>query len=125
MAETDELNSAISELDDGYLQAQLLLAVGRAGREEPRRAGFWHAMAGLLAAEQQRRRQGEELTGPQESVLSDDVAAALAHGQEGLRLDSDTLDAQYQDAIGGFPAPAGLAPLVGAEAPADGGSPSA
>ncbi|HET7487430.1 MAG TPA: hypothetical protein VFJ85_05830 [Acidimicrobiales bacterium] len=100
-------------MDDGYLQAELLLAVGRAGREEPRRAGFWHAMAGLLAAEQQRRRQGAELTGPEESVLSDDVAAALEYVQEQLRLDSETLTAQYQDAIGGFPAPAGQAPLVG------------
>lgn len=112
MADTDDLTAAISELDDGYLQAELLLAVGRAGREEPRRAGFWHALAGLLASEQQRRRQGEELTGPAESSLDDGAAAAIEHIREQLRLDSQSLAAQYADATGGFPAPAGEAPPV-------------
>lgn len=114
MPDATDLASAISELDEGYLRAQLLLAVGRAGREEPRRAGFWHALAGLLAAEQQSRRQGAELTGATDAEDDDEegVEAALDHVRDQLRLDAETLEAQYADAIGGFPAPAGQAPLV-------------
>ena len=113
MPEPADLVTAISDLDDGYLQAQLLLAVGRAGREEPQRAGFWHALAGLLAAEQQGRRQGADLARASGATTETaDVAAALDQVREELRRDAETLEAQYADAIGGFPAPAGQAPLL-------------
>lgn len=108
------LASAISDLDDGYLRAQLLLAVGRASREEPRRAGFWHALAGLLAAEQQQRQQSAGLTGTTTAQAGDEAAtsSALEAALEELRSDAATLEAQYADATGAFPAPAGQAPLV-------------
>jgi hypothetical protein len=111
MPESADLASAISDLDDGYLQAQLLLAVGRASREAPQRAGFWHALAGLLAAEQQLRRQGAQLGGQGEDRPGD-MGATLDEVREELRRDAETLDAQYADAAGEFPSPAGQAPLV-------------
>jgi len=111
MPDAPDLASAVSDLDDGYLQAQLLLAVGRASREEPRRAGFWHALAGVLAAEQQQRRQSAELTG-QAPDEAQDMAIALQQVTDELRLDAETLGTQYADATGEFPAPAGQAPLV-------------
>lgn len=104
--------SAVSELDDGYLRAQLLLAVGRASREEPRRAGFWHALAGLLAAEQQQRQQSAGLTGTTPADDAAGASSALEAVLEELRRDAETLEAQYADATGEFPAPAGQAPLV-------------
>jgi hypothetical protein len=55
MAESAELTSAIAELDDGYLKAMLLLAVRLASSEDPRRSGFWHALAVALADEQEKR----------------------------------------------------------------------
>lgn len=108
------LAAAISDLDDGYLQAQLLLAVGRASREEPRRASFWHALAGLLAVEQQQRQQSAGLTGSPTTQADDAGGApsALAAVLEELRHDAETLEAQYADATGEFPTPAGQAPLV-------------
>lgn len=111
MADTNELTAAIAELDDGYLQAQLLLSVGRAGRDEPRRAAYWHALAGLLAEEQQRRRQGVELTGESDGDAAE-MTATLDHVREELRLDAETLEARWLDATGGFPTPAGQAPPI-------------
>ena len=61
MPETADLSSAVAELDDGYLKVLLLLAVRRARSEEPRRAGFWHALAVSLAEEQETRRSAAEL----------------------------------------------------------------
>ncbi len=95
MAETpSDLAAAVSELDDGYLRVQLLLAVRRASTDEPRRAGMWHALAALLADEQQRRRQSDELTG----VLTDDSvlpsASVVAEVKEELRLDAEALEAE-------------------------------
>ncbi|MGI8686910.1 MAG: hypothetical protein ACR2MO_17775 [Acidimicrobiales bacterium] len=113
MPDTPDLVAAISDLDDGYLQAQLLLAVSRASREEPRRAAFWHAMAAMLAAEQQQRRQSAGLTGDVDGEAGGaDMASALEQIRDELRLDAETLGAQYADATGAFPAPAGQAPLV-------------
>ena len=90
MADTSELAAAVSELDDGYLRVQLLLAVRRASTDEPRRAGMWHALAGILAAEQQRRR--DEASGA--SPSADDglpPASAVAEVRKELRLDADAL----------------------------------
>lgn len=114
MPADNALASAISDLDDGYLRAQLLLAVGRASREEPRRAGFWHALAGLLAAEQQQRQQSAGLTGTATAQADDPggTSSALEAVLEELRRDAETLEAEYADATGEFPTPAGQAPLV-------------
>ena len=51
----------MTELDDGYLKVLLLLSLRRARSEEPRRAGFWHALAVALAEEQETRRGAAEL----------------------------------------------------------------
>ena len=56
-----DLNQAVAELDDGYLKVLLLLAVRRTRSEEPRRSGFWHALAVALAEEQETRRSAAEL----------------------------------------------------------------
>ena len=89
MAETSSgLEGALSELDDGYLRLQLLLAVRRASTDEPRRAGMWHALAGMLAAEQQRRR-GAAGGPPTEDTLP--PASVVAEVREELRLDAEAL----------------------------------
>ena len=94
MAEpTSDLVEAISAVDDGYLRVQLLLAVRRAGTDEPRRAGMWHALAALLAAEQQRRRQSDELTGGGEADQLP-PASVVAEVKEELRLDAEALEAE-------------------------------
>jgi hypothetical protein len=61
MPESSDLTSAVAELDDGYLRVLLLLAVRRTRSEEPRRAGFWHALAVALAQEQETRRGAAQL----------------------------------------------------------------
>jgi hypothetical protein len=118
MPDAADLASAISELDDGYLQVQLLLAVRRAGSQEPRRAAMWHALARLLAEEQQRRRQSTQLTGEAgPGEIADEGRSAVDDVREELRRDADAIDAEYEDAAADFPAPAGQAPLVQPEAP--------
>lgn len=114
MPDTPDLASAIADLDDDYLQVQLLLAVRRAGTEEPRRAGLWHALAGLLAAEQQSRRQSSQLTGAgaPAAVVDHDLTSTLESVREELRRDAAAIEAEYGDAAGEFPNPAGQAPLV-------------
>ena len=92
---TADLEAAIAALDDGYLRCQLMLAVRRAGTDEPRRAGVWHALAALFAAEQQRRRQTDELTGggnDEADLLP--PASVIAEVQEELRLDAEALKAE-------------------------------
>ena len=108
----DTLTDAIADLDDDYLRVQLLLAVRRAGSEQPRRAGLWHALAGLLAAEQQRRRQSTQLTGGAGEADVPDGVSAVDDVREELRRDVEALDAEYGDAQGEFPTPAGQAPPV-------------
>ncbi len=61
MPESADVTSAVSDLDDGYLKVLLLLAVRRTRSEEPRRAGFWHALAVALAEEQETRRSAAAL----------------------------------------------------------------
>jgi len=95
MAEpTSDLVAALTELDDGYLRVQLLLAVRRAGTDEPRRAGMWHALAALLASEQQRRRQSDELTGGSRGEDPLPPASVVAEVTEELRLDGEALRAE-------------------------------
>ncbi len=108
MADSD-LADAIADLDDGYLHLQLLLAVRRAGSQVPRRAGLWHALAGMLAAEEQRRGQSQKLTGDASAA---DVPSAVEDVREELRRDAEAIEAEYGDAVGEFSQPAGQAPLV-------------
>ena len=110
MPETPDLAAAIADLDDGYLHLQLLLAVRRAGNEEPRRAALWHSLAGLLAAEQQSRQQTSALTG--EGGAGGDLSAVIAAVREELRRDAEAIEGDYSDAMGEFPQPAGKAPFV-------------
>ena len=113
MPETD-LAAAIADLDDDYLHIQLLLAVRRAGNEEPRRAGMWHALAGLLAAEQQNRSQSTQLTGQSGATGEPGapIQSTLESVREELRRDAAAIEAEYGDAAGEFPNPAGQAPFV-------------
>lgn len=113
MPETD-LASAIADLDDDYLQIQLLLALRRAGGEEPRRAALWHALAGLLAAEQQNRSQSSQLTGDSGAAgePGGSIQETLDSVREELRRDAAAIEAEYGDLAGEFPNPAGQAPFV-------------
>lgn len=112
MPDTPDITSAIADLDDGYLRVQLLLAVRRAGNEEPRRAALWHALAGLLAAEQQRRGQSAQLTGDSATGGDATIQETLDSVREELRRDAAAIEAEYGDAAGEFPNPAGQAPFV-------------
>ncbi len=90
---------AVAELDDGYLRAQLFLAVRRASSDEPRRAALWHSIARLLAAEQQRRQE----TGGGDGDSADDEmakASVMADVREELRLDAEALDLETFEADG-------------------------
>ncbi|HVM06376.1 MAG TPA: hypothetical protein VM242_14510 [Acidimicrobiales bacterium] len=112
MPDTPDLTSAIADLDDDYLRVQLLLAVRRAGNEEPRRAALWHALAGLLAAEQQSRGQSAQLTGGSGTGGAGSIQETLDSVREELRRDAAAIEAEYGDAAGEFPNPAGRAPFV-------------
>ena len=113
------LDDAVADLDDGYLQVMLLLAVRRAGSEEPRRAGLWHVLAERLAAEQDARARASQLGGTgsddatQAATLADAVAAVLAE----LRQDLESLEAEYRDNL--EPASAAAAGRGAAEAGAE------
>ena len=112
MPDNPDLTSAIADLDDDYLRVQLLLAVRRAGNEEPRRAALWHALAGLLAAEQQSRGQSTQLTGDSVTGGAGPIQETLDSVREELRRDAAAIEAEYGDAAGEFPNPAGRAPFV-------------
>ena len=88
----NDLREAIAELDDGYLRAQLFLAVRRASSDEPRRAALWHSIARLLAAEQQRRQEAGG--GGGEESADDEMArtSVMADVREELRLDAEAVD---------------------------------
>lgn len=92
MPASDELTQAVAELDDDYLKVMLLLALNRARSEEPRRAGFWHALAVALAEEQESRSQAAELThepgaasGPGLEAVLDELRRQMADLEGELR----------------------------------------
>jgi hypothetical protein len=99
MPEASDLSSAVADLDDGYLKVLLLLAVRRARSEEPRRAGFWHALAVSLAEEQETRRSAAELQPsavapvPEPGAEVDQVLDELVH-------DLTTLKAELKESGG-------------------------
>lgn len=88
---TLDLATAVSDLDDAYLQVQLLLAQRRAGSEEPRRAALWHTLAVTLAEELSRR----GLTGSGRATPEE-----LRQVQEELVRDAEVLRAEYDEAAG-------------------------
>ncbi|MFN2506699.1 MAG: hypothetical protein ABR540_21215 [Acidimicrobiales bacterium] len=97
-----DLSASVAELDDDYLSVLLLLSVRRATSEEPRRAGFWHALAATLSAEQDKRRGSAELldTASPGGLQPDDrseLEAVLAE----LRRDVETLEAEVREFQGG------------------------
>ena len=102
MDAADELN--VSELDDAYLKVLLLLSTRRAESSEPRRAGFWHGVAGILSLEQEKR-QGAGVLGRQApTTLQDDEMAELAVVLDELRRDVATVESEYRASYGQMPA---------------------
>ena len=103
MADTrDELN--ISELDDGYLKILLLLAVRRASSSEPRRAGFWHGLAGILSTELEMRQATAQVGTPTQrsSEAGKPAEEMIEFGAvlDELRRDVATLESEYRDSYG-------------------------
>ncbi|MGI9079596.1 MAG: hypothetical protein ACR2GF_02025 [Acidimicrobiales bacterium] len=103
----DDLIPAVSELDDAYLKVLLLVAIRRATSEEPRRAGFWHGLAGILAAEQEKRRGVAQFRDDEPVALQPDELAELQTLLVDLRADLETVEAEYQESYGQMPPPAG------------------
>lgn len=100
---TDELN--LSELDDGYLKVLLLLAGRRASGTEPRRAGFWHGLAGILSAEQEQRQDMATFGGSEPAGLQPGEMEELESVLDELRRDLTALEAEYRAAYGQMPVP--------------------
>ncbi|HEX3393383.1 MAG TPA: hypothetical protein VHS52_02555 [Acidimicrobiales bacterium] len=103
----DELVPAVSDLDDAYLKVLLLVAIRRATSEEPRRAGFWHGLAAILAAEQEKRRGVAQLGDDEPFALQPDELPELQTLVADLRADLETVEAEYQESYGQTPPPAG------------------
>jgi hypothetical protein len=99
VAPPDELDAAVSELDDDYLKVLLLLSLNRARSEEPRRAGFWHALAVTLAEEQEQRRQGAELTPGATAPVADERPALEAVLEE-LHKQVASLESEIRESAG-------------------------
>ncbi|MDQ6949417.1 MAG: hypothetical protein M3256_24995 [Actinomycetota bacterium] len=100
---TDELN--LSELDDEYLKVLLLLAARRASSSAPRRAGFWHGLAGILSAEQEKRQAIAAFGGSQPVRLQPSDIAELEAVLDELRRDLAALETEYRGAYGQMPVP--------------------
>lgn len=97
----EELN--VSELDDGYLKVLLLLATRRAESAEPRRAGFWHGLAGILSLEQEKRQDAGALGRREPAGLRGDEMAELAVVLDELRRDVATVESEYEASYGQMP----------------------
>ncbi len=98
-----ELN--LDDLDDGYLKVLLLVAVRRAMGEEPRHAGFWHGLAGVLSAEQEKRRDVAEITGTDPAPLRPEELGELETVLDAWRRDVAALEAEYSEAYSQMPQP--------------------
>jgi hypothetical protein len=96
---TDELTSAVAELDDDYLKVLLLLSLNRARSEEPRRAGFWHALAVTLAEEQESRRRAAQLQPGAAAPVADEEPALEAVLEE-LRKQVASLESEIRESGG-------------------------
>ena len=99
--ESSELESAVAELDDSYLKVMLTLAVRRASTEEPRRAGFWHALAVTLADEQEVRRSAAVLKPQAEATaIAADESTDLQAVLDELRMEISAVEAELREASG-------------------------
>lgn len=99
MADVD-LASAAAELDDDYLKVMLLMAVSRARSEEPRRAGFWHAVAVILAGELQKRRGAAALEPAKVAVSAEVAADELEAVIDEMRAQIASLEAEARESVG-------------------------
>lgn len=101
MFEDTDITSAVTELDDEYLKVLLLLSVRRAHNDEPRRAGFWHALASLLAEEQEQRRSAAELSpGAVATSVAADEGPELQAVLDELRHEMASLEAEMRESRG-------------------------
>lgn len=101
MADNEELTSAIADLDDSYLKVLLTLAIRRSQSEEPRRSGFWHAVAVALAEEQEKRRRGAELRPSGEATaVAADERPELAAVLDELRIEIEALQSEIRESTG-------------------------
>lgn len=101
MADNEELTSAITELDDSYLKVMLTLAIRRSQNEEPRRAGFWHALAVALAEDQEKRRRGAQLRPAGEATASAvDEGPELESVLDELRVEMAALQSEIRESMG-------------------------
>lgn len=100
---TDELN--LSELEDSYVKVLLLLTASPATSSQPRRAGFWHGLAGILSAEHEKRQAGADFGGGQATALQPDDVSELEAVIEELRRDIEVLEVEYRAAYGLTPVP--------------------
>lgn len=94
-----DLAAAVADLDDGYLKVMLLLAVRRARSEEPRRSGFWHALAVTLAEEQETRRSAAELR-PDGEAPDPEEGEEVGRVLDELVHDLTTLKAEMRETTG-------------------------
>jgi hypothetical protein len=99
---SEELN--VSELDDVYLKVLLLLSVRRAEGAEPRRGGFWHALAGVLSVEEENRQAAKQPRNSEASMQPDE-AAELQAILDDLRRDVASIEADYQESYGELKGP--------------------
>jgi hypothetical protein len=100
MAEPADLSAAVADLDDSYLKVMLLIAVRRAQSEEPRRAGFWHALAVVLAEEQETRRGAAQLKTHGATAAASDEAPELEAVVEELRQEMRSVEAELRESTG-------------------------
>jgi hypothetical protein len=99
--ETSALEAAVAELDDSYLKVMLTLAVRRASSEEPRRAGFWHALAVTLAEEQEIRRSAAVLEPKGEATaVAADESPDLQAVLDELRMEMAAVESEVKEASG-------------------------
>lgn len=101
MFEDTDITSAVTELDDEYLKVLLLLSVRRAHNDEPRRAGFWHALATILAEEQETRRSAAELSPSRvATAVAADEGPELQAVLDELRVEMASLEAEMRESRG-------------------------
>lgn len=96
----NDLASAAAELDDDYLRVLLLMALSRARSEEPRRAGFWHAVAVVLAEEQEKRRGAAQLSAAGAGVAAEPTGPELEAVIAEMRTQLASLEAEARESVG-------------------------
>lgn len=95
-----DLASAAAGLDDDYLKVLLLMALNRARSEEPRRAGFWHAVAVVLAEEQEKRRSAAALVPGRFAAAAEAGRPELEAVIGEMRSQLVALEAEVRESVG-------------------------